>query len=208
MLFIILIVTLLSTLACSSTIHVRILNKGITVIVEYGSTILSLNKNSTVQVPNSSVTILAYTNDIGYNIEINNNESSVVQINPNNVSWLNVSLVPNYVYLNLSIDGPGEIIAKLYNGSIIVINKSTELKLIEGTTLTLQPKASKGYTFDSWSNLSNYPRYWIIAYGNTSVTAIFSKYKGTPITIPKYEFAGLAFFGILGAIYLINKRNK
>lgn len=201
-------IVLLSTLTFSSTLHIRILNKGITVIVEYNNTILTLDKNSTLQVPDSSVTILTYTNDIGYNIEINGNESSVVQINPNNISWINVSLVPNYVYLNLSIDGPGQIIANFYNGSTMVINKSTEIKLIEGTTLTLQPRAFKGYTFDSWSNLSNYPRYWIIAYGNTSITAIFSKYKGAPILIPSYELAGLAFFGILGAIYLINKRNK
>jgi hypothetical protein len=208
LLSILLLLALLPTITFSSELHIRILNKNITVIVEYGNIFLTLNNNSTIQVPNSTITILAYTDEIGYNIKINQNISSVIQINPINESYINVSLVPKYVYLNLSIEGPGEIIVNFYNGSSLTVNKSTQLRLVEGTTLTLNPKAYKGYVFYSWSNISDYPKYWIIAYGNTSISAIFTKYKGSSFSIPRYEIAGLAFFGVLGAIYLINKRNK
>ncbi|MEW9491245.1 MAG: hypothetical protein TQ35_0003460 [Candidatus Aramenus sulfurataquae] len=196
----------LPTITSSYSLHVNIHGSGITVMIEEGNNIITVSKNETVEIQNGTVYVMAYTTQLGYQVEINGNTTYETQINPNTTNYVNVSLVPILSYVNITIEGNGEVIVKFDNGSSEIVRNSSVVKVIQGTSLSLIPKPGKGYSFYSWSNLSSMSPMWIIAFGNQSIIAVFVKGNGPSFSLPKYDVMGFGFLGLFGAIYLLTRK--
>ncbi|MCI2415300.1 MAG: hypothetical protein MPF33_08705 [Candidatus Aramenus sp.] len=196
----------LPSIASSYSLHVNIHGSGITVMIEEGDNVITASRNETVEVQNGTVYVIAYTTQLGYQVEINGNTTYETQINPNTTNYVNVSLVPIFSYVNITIDGNGEVIVKFDNGSSEMVRNSSLVKVIQGTSLSLTPIPGKGYSFYSWSNLSSMSPMWIIAFGNQSIIAVFVKDNGSSFSLPKYDVMGFGFLGLFGAIYLLNRK--
>ncbi len=203
-----LLVLALSMPATAYTIHVNIRGNGVIVMIDEGNYVVTVNQNETVEVHNGTVYVIAYTTQLGYQVEINGNATNEAQIDPSTTKYINVSLVPVISYVNISVKGNGEVIVGFNNGSSEVVRNTSVLKLIQGTTISLTPKPGKGYSFSSWSNLSSLTPLWIIAFGNQSITAVFTKSHGDPLSLPRNDLMGFGFIGLFGAIYLLNRRKS
>ncbi|ARM74959.1 LPXTG cell wall anchor domain-containing protein [Acidianus manzaensis] len=184
-------------------------SNGILVFVEYNGTISTIKENSTINLPNTSVTIIVYNTQIGYKVLINGNATNEYTFFPYKINNINITIIPNYIDIHLFINGSGKIEIRYPNSSSIIINKTTTLKVLCGSLLTLYAKPDHD-SFISWNNSSTYPTLFIIAQNSTTITAIFGHSKD-PNNVGINSSQDLVYLGILivlGGFYLFIKRKK
>ncbi len=195
-----------SILSSACTVNIIILGKGISAIVEYCNHIELISRNTTLSLPNTSVTINAYDSIIGYNVSINCRNVSSLTFNPGNVKSVIIKSVPIYVWINIKINGDGKITVDFQNGSKEIVNQSTKLKVLYGSLLTLKASGTAGDSFISWNNNYTYPTMWIIASNNTCVIANFGKAKSSFSS--SVNLLGIGLLVILGGFYVYIKRKQ
>ncbi|WP_236753319.1 LPXTG cell wall anchor domain-containing protein [Acidianus sp. HS-5] len=195
-----------TTLSSAYTINIIIQGKGISAIVEYCGHIELISKNTTLSLPNTSVTINAYDSIIGYNVSINCKNTSSLTFNTENLKQIIIKSVPIYVWINVKINGNGKVIINFQNGSKEIINQSTKLKVLYGNLLTFKAEGRDGDSFTNWNNNYTYPTMWVIASNNTCIIANFGKVRSSVSS--SINFLGIGLLVILGGFYIYIKRKQ
>lgn len=205
-----LITTLLPSTFQGYTVNIKVNNPyGVNLIIslEYNGTITLIKGNTSLNLPNVSVTLAVFSGQYGYDVFINNEKTTKYTFYPAEVNYVNISIQPRFVFVKIVVNGSGEVIVKFTNGSQLVVNQTTTLKLIQGSFLTLVARPIHD-SFLGWSNYSAFNTLWITAQ-NSTIVANFGKVKGNTSQISQPQsLLGITLLLFLGGFYLLIKRKK
>lgn len=192
------------------TVNFRLYNPyrdNLIITLEYNNTYQFIRGNTSIDLPNVSITLTVYNNQNTYEVFINGQQTTRYIFFPSEVNTINITVRPIFAYINLVINGSGKVIVKFTNGSEIAVNKTTTVKVLQGTFLTLiaHPVNDK---FLGWANYSTLNTLWIVAQ-NSTIVANFGYGKDQSITpVTPQALVGIAFLLIVGGFYLLIKRKK
>ncbi len=205
---IMMILTILSChlLASAYSIHIVTNSTSVNFIVSNGNRIIFATGNTTINGLYGNITIMAISLDPGYYVK---------------PSKLNISLLNNltlyfYVYpisldVTLKAIGPGIVIAKLPNGTILNGSYLT-FSVPYYSRLEIIAKPYKGYTFYGWSNGISSSSQNVLILDNLSLTATFGTLKDNNGTTSTGSSKGLtaivASFLLLIAMIMLFRSSK
>ena len=203
-LFLIVLLALLSTNVSSSILRV-IIEGPSEVLVNYSNgSILLISNSSTIHF-NGNIRVTVFSLNPSYYIVVNGTKyfssySTII----NNSEILCVKALPEYVRVNLNLNGTGKLRIMISNGSSFTINRSTSFLVLNNSIIYI----TSGKTFEINGAITNF--YILVPTGNVSLEVSLINYT-SPIRTPKItsqNFLGIGL-GLIGlSLYFFFKRRS